>query len=132
MLVSLYTIPYYVPFKKPTFVLGIWHSSEHGKVFLASEFKFSHLDPANPSRAIFKYDECHEDFQEELARRLSQTLNNGPSLERPRVMIQVRRSANDTMLPEFQSTFDPGTNLFELSFDWQGMYSHFFREQKVV
>ncbi|PBK67793.1 hypothetical protein ARMSODRAFT_301379 [Armillaria solidipes] len=111
---------------------GIWHSSEHGKVFLASEFKFSRLGPADPSRAIFKYDECHEDFREELARRLRQMLKNGPSLERPRVMIQVRRSANDTMLPEFQSNFDPGTNLFEISFDWKGMYSHFFREQKEV
>ncbi|PBL04314.1 hypothetical protein ARMGADRAFT_1070782 [Armillaria gallica] len=60
---------------------GIWHSSEHGKVFLASEFKFFRLDPANPSRAIFgKYDECHEDFREELARRLSQMLKNGPRL----------------------------------------------------
>ncbi|PBL04315.1 hypothetical protein ARMGADRAFT_1070783 [Armillaria gallica] len=36
------------------------------------------------------------------------------------------------MLPEFQSTFDPGMNLFEISFDWKGMYSHFFREQKEV
>ncbi len=119
-------------FKKLTFVLGIWHSSEHGKVFLSSEFKFYRLDPADPSRAVFKYDECHENSQEELARRLSQMLKNGPSLERPRVMIQVRRSANDTMLPEFQCTFDPGTNLFEISFDWKGMYSHFFREQKEV
>ncbi|KAK0222827.1 hypothetical protein EDD85DRAFT_859855 [Armillaria nabsnona] len=111
---------------------GIWHSSEHGKVFLASDIKYSHLDPADPSRAVFKYVECHEDFREELAHRLSQMLKNAPSLERPRVMIQVRRSANDTMLPEFQSTFDPGTNLFEISFDWKGMYSHFFREQKEV
>ncbi|KAK0470269.1 uncharacterized protein EV420DRAFT_1499461 [Desarmillaria tabescens] len=111
---------------------GNWYSPEHGKVFFAPEFKFSRLDPANLSRAIYRYDECHEDFRDELARRLRQMFRNGPSLERPRVIIQVRRSANDTMLPEFQSTFDPESNVFEISFDWKGMYSHFFREQKEV
>ncbi|KAK0214074.1 hypothetical protein IW262DRAFT_1466628 [Armillaria fumosa] len=112
---------------------GIRHSSEHGKVFLSSEFKFSHLDPADPSRAIFKYGECHEDFREELARKLRLILKNGPSFERPaRVTIHIRRSVNDTMLPDFQSNFDPGINLFEISFNWKGMYSHFFREEKEV
>ncbi|KAK0214070.1 hypothetical protein IW262DRAFT_295948 [Armillaria fumosa] len=57
---------------------------------------------------------------------------NGPSLERPRVIVQVRRSANDTMLPAFQSNFDPESKVFEISFDWKAMYSHFFREDKEV
>ncbi|KAK0494033.1 hypothetical protein EDD18DRAFT_379479 [Armillaria luteobubalina] len=29
-----------------------WYSEDHGKVFLASEFKFPRIDPTNPSRAI--------------------------------------------------------------------------------
>ncbi|KAK0193393.1 hypothetical protein F5146DRAFT_1030424 [Armillaria mellea] len=57
---------------------------------------------------------------------------NGPSFERPRVIVQVRRSANDTMLPAFQSNFDPESKVFEVSFDWKGMYSHFFREKNEV
>ncbi|KAK0470244.1 uncharacterized protein EV420DRAFT_100128 [Desarmillaria tabescens] len=110
---------------------GKCYSSEHGKVFLASEFKFPHLDPADPSRAIFKDEECrrHEDFHAAFTRRM---FNDGPSLERPRAIVQVRHSANDTMLPGFQSNFDPDLGVFEVSFEWKGMYSHFFREQKEV
>ncbi|SJK99556.1 uncharacterized protein ARMOST_02864 [Armillaria ostoyae] len=109
---------------------GEWYSEDHGEVFPASEFKFSRLDPTNPSRAIYNDEQCHED--KEFARRLRRMFKNGPSLERPRVIVQVRRSANDTMLPAFQSNFDPESKVFEISFDWKGMYSHFFREDKEV
>ncbi|PBL04286.1 hypothetical protein ARMGADRAFT_1004874 [Armillaria gallica] len=111
---------------------GEWYSEDHGKVFLASEFKFSRLDPTDPSRAIYNDEQCHEDFHEEFARRLKRMFENGPSLERPRVIVQVRRSANDTMLPAFHSNFDPESKVFEISFDWKGMYNHFFREDKEV
>ncbi|PBL04300.1 hypothetical protein ARMGADRAFT_1070772 [Armillaria gallica] len=56
---------------------------------------------------------------------------NGPSLEFPNVIIQIRHDANDTMLPDFRYEFDPDPDIeFEVSFNWKGMYSHFFREQR--
>lgn len=56
----------------------------------------------------------------------------GPSLERPNIIVQVQQEVNDTMLPDFRYSFDPQSSLFEISFNWKGMYSHFFREQRVV
>ncbi len=49
------------------------------------------------------------------------------------MVIQVRHDVNDTMLPDFRYHFDPDLNVkLEVSFDWKGMYCHFFREQKEV
>ncbi len=39
---------------------------------------------------------------------------------------------NDTILPDFWYGFDPQSSLLEISFHWQGMYSHFSREKREV
>ncbi|KAK0444023.1 hypothetical protein EV421DRAFT_1801607 [Armillaria borealis] len=89
------------------------------------KLQFDHLDSTDPSRAVFESSECQD--------RLKPVLGNGLSLEHPNVIIQVRHGANDTMLPDFRYHFDPDLDVkFEVSFDWKGMYCHFFREQKEV
>ncbi|KAK0214071.1 hypothetical protein IW262DRAFT_1466625 [Armillaria fumosa] len=41
---------------------GEWYSEDHGEVFLASEFKFSRLDPTNPARAIYNESNAMKTF----------------------------------------------------------------------
>ncbi|KAK0470240.1 uncharacterized protein EV420DRAFT_1634679 [Desarmillaria tabescens] len=66
------------------------------------------------------------------AESLEWALRNGSSLEL-NVIIQIRHDANDTMLPDLRYHFDSDEDVeFEVSFDWKGMYSHFFREQREV
>ncbi|KAK0193394.1 hypothetical protein F5146DRAFT_1030425 [Armillaria mellea] len=85
------------------------------------ELQFHRLDAADPTRAVFE----SSAYQVLLER----VLKKGPSLSN--VIIQIRHDANDTMLPDFRYHFDPDPAVnFEVSFDWKGMYCHFFREQK--
>ncbi|PBL04305.1 hypothetical protein ARMGADRAFT_1070776 [Armillaria gallica] len=89
------------------------------------ELQFDHLDTTDSFRAVFESSEC-QDCHEPV-------LGNGLSLEQPNVIIQVRHDVNDTMLPDFRYHFDPDLDVkFQVSFDWKGMYCHFFREQKEV
>ncbi|KAK0470259.1 uncharacterized protein EV420DRAFT_1757822 [Desarmillaria tabescens] len=89
------------------------------------ELQFYSLDPDDSSRAIFESYECQES--------LEWALRHASSLEHPNVIIQVRHAANDTMLPDLRYHFDPAEDVeFEVSFDWKGMYSHFFREREEV
>ncbi|KAK0444007.1 hypothetical protein EV421DRAFT_1903134 [Armillaria borealis] len=87
------------------------------------ELQFYRLDAADPTRAVFE----SSAYQGLLER----ALKKGPSLSN--VIIQIRHDANDTTLPEFRYHFNPDPAVkFEVSFDWKGMYCHFFREQKEV
>ncbi len=88
------------------------------------KLQFDHLDSTDSSRAVFESSECQG---------LERELGNGLSLEQPNVIIQVRHDVNDTMLPDFRYHLDPDLDVkLEVSFDWKGMYCHFFREQKEV
>ncbi|KAK0193378.1 hypothetical protein F5146DRAFT_379785 [Armillaria mellea] len=97
-----------------------WLHIDTGELETDIELQFYALDPTDSTHAVFEsYN--YEDY-------LERTLRNGPCLQFPNVIIQIRHDANDTMLPNFRCHLDP--NKFEVSFDWKGMYSHFFREQK--
>ncbi|SJK99566.1 uncharacterized protein ARMOST_02874 [Armillaria ostoyae] len=92
---------------------------------LRTEFQFYRLDPTDSTRAIFESYKYKDGIEE--------ALRTGPSLECPNMVIQVRREVNDTVLPDFRYHSDSDLDLkFEVSFDWKGMYCHFFREQKEV
>ncbi|PBL04299.1 hypothetical protein ARMGADRAFT_1057108 [Armillaria gallica] len=95
-----------------------------------TEFEFSRLDPADSSRAIYTHHKFDKGFQEDVCRCLNVVFEAGPSLERPKIIVQVQQEVNDTMLPDFRYSFDPQSCLFEISFNWKGMYNHFFREQR--
>ncbi|KAK0432285.1 hypothetical protein EV421DRAFT_1508249 [Armillaria borealis] len=89
------------------------------------EFQFYRLDPTDSTRAIFESYKYEDGIEE--------ALRTGPSLERPNMVIQIRHELNDTALPDFRYHSDSDLDLkFEVSFDWKGMYCHFFREQKEV
>ncbi|PBK67783.1 hypothetical protein ARMSODRAFT_1020298 [Armillaria solidipes] len=106
--------------------------SSRSRTIHTTEFEFSRLDPADSSRAIYTHHKFDEGFQEDVCRCLNVVFGTGPSLEQPSIIVQVQQEVNDTMLPDFRHSFDPQSSLFEISFNWKGMYSHFFREQRVV
>src|ERR1700733_11203721 len=103
------------------------YSEQHGKVFLDCEFEFSHLDP-DPlrSRVTFVDKQCADVFKKKLSRRLKSIFEYGNLVHDPKIIVQVRRDANDTQIPEMQADWD---NL-EISFDWKAMYNAYFREDK--
>ncbi|KAK1215251.1 hypothetical protein PQX77_022153 [Marasmius sp. AFHP31] len=106
---------------------GGWaYSEKHGKVSLATEFSFSHLDPNDRTRAIFRDVECHDDFKPMMKRHLKSTFEYGNPVHRPKIVIQIRRQANDTPIPGLEFNFD---NL-EMKLDWMAMYSEWFKEGK--
>ncbi|KAJ8082634.1 hypothetical protein PM082_008489 [Marasmius tenuissimus] len=106
---------------------GGWNYSEkHGKVSLATEFSFSHLDPNDPTRAIFRDVECHDDFKPMLKRHLKSQFEYGNPVHCPKIVIQIRRQANDTLIPGLEFNFDD----LEMKLDWKGMYSEWFKEEK--
>ena len=103
------------------------YSQEHGKVFLNCEFELSHLDP-DPlsSRVTFAEKQCADVFKKKLSRRLKSIFEYGNVVHDPKIIVQVRRDANDTQIPEMQADWDK----LEISFDWKAMYSLYFREDK--
>ncbi|SJK99558.1 uncharacterized protein ARMOST_02866 [Armillaria ostoyae] len=89
------------------------------------DFQFYCLDPADSARAIF------ESYKYKTS--IEEVLRIGPSLERPNMIIQIRHQLNDTVLPDFRYLSDSNFDLkLEISFDWKGMYCHFFRELREV
>ncbi|SJK99542.1 uncharacterized protein ARMOST_02847 [Armillaria ostoyae] len=100
-----------------------WLHVDIGRRDTDVELQFYGLDPTDSARAIFE--SCvYQDY-------LEWEFSNGPSLEFPHVIIQIRHEANDTMLPDFRYEFNPDPDIeFEVSFDWKAMYSHFFQEQR--
>ncbi|PBL04284.1 hypothetical protein ARMGADRAFT_1158124 [Armillaria gallica] len=89
------------------------------------EFQFYCLDPTDSAHAILEFYNYKNSIEE--------ALGIGPSLERPNMIIPVRHQINDTVLPDVRylpdSNFD---SKLEVSFDWKGMYCHFFRELREV
>ncbi|KAL0564403.1 hypothetical protein V5O48_017646 [Marasmius crinis-equi] len=105
---------------------GWAYSEKHGKVSLATEFSFSHLDPTNRNRAIFRDEECHDDFKPLMKLHLKAHLEYGNPVHRPKIIVQIRHFANDTPIPGLELNLDE----LEMSVDWMGMYSEWFREEK--
>ncbi|KAF9269822.1 hypothetical protein L218DRAFT_993813 [Marasmius fiardii PR-910] len=96
------------------------------KVSLATEYTFSHLDLNDRTRAIFRDKECHQDFKRLMRRTLKEIFEEGNPVDNPQVVIQIRREASDTLIPNLE--FD--WNNLEMKFDWMGMYSEWFKEEK--
>ncbi|KAK0470258.1 uncharacterized protein EV420DRAFT_101953 [Desarmillaria tabescens] len=97
------------------------------------KFEFSHIDPTDSSRAIYKHPKLDERYLEDICHCLNTVLEASVSqLEWPKILIEVQHHFNDTMLPDLRYSFDPQSSLFEISFNWKGMFSHFFREEREV
>ncbi|KAK0470242.1 uncharacterized protein EV420DRAFT_100333 [Desarmillaria tabescens] len=98
-----------------------------------TKFEFSHIDPTDSSRVIYKHSKLDERYREDTCYCLNTVLEASISqLEWPKILIEVQHHLNDTMLPDLRYSFDPQSSLFEISFNWKGMFSHFFREEREV
>ncbi|ESK94734.1 hypothetical protein Moror_14229 [Moniliophthora roreri MCA 2997] len=104
---------------------GGWdYSEKFGKLSLNTEFQFSHINPSDRTRAIFRIEDgCRDEVKPILAKRLKML---GNPVHTPKIVIQIRRTANDTMIPDFEPDWDK----LELRLNWIGMYSEWFREEK--
>lgn len=103
------------------------YSEKYGKVLLSCNFEFSHLDP-DPliGRVTFTEKECADIFKKKLISRLKSIFEYGNLAHDPKVIVQVRKDANDTQIPGMEADWDK----LEISFDWKKMYSAYFREDK--
>ena len=61
-----------------------------------------------------------------MKRHLMSTFEYGNPVHHPKIIVQIRHSANDTFIPGLEFDFD---NL-EMKLDWMGMYSEWFKEEK--
>lgn len=100
-----------------------------GKVFLDSNLEFDGLDPNDTSIAIFREKECHDDFKPRLIKSLKGKFDNryGNACHAPRIVIKMRRMANDTPICDMVADWD---NL-QLTANWKKMFSEFFAEEKA-
>ncbi|KAF8916127.1 hypothetical protein CPB85DRAFT_370182 [Mucidula mucida] len=77
--------------------------------------------------AVFKEKNCHADFQPKLIERLKENFEYGNVCHEPRIIIEIRRLANDTPICDMQPDWD---NLC-LTANWKMMLSEFFAEEKA-
>lgn len=107
---------------------GIWYNSEAcgGKVNLRSiSFEFGRF--ANDGEtAIFKVEDCAEEYMSEIMRRVSYCISTA-SIERPGQLVCFRGVVNDTDVPGL--AVDKESR--EISFDWRAMFSRFCAEKKL-
>ncbi|KAF5378902.1 hypothetical protein D9615_006853 [Tricholomella constricta] len=104
---------------------GKWRPRKYGRVMLSATFAFDRFDGSNPSRAIFSDKGCESRFFDKLCERVRDKMEYGNPAYSPNVIIQVRRMVNDTAVPGLEFDFEK----LEMSFDWNRMYSAFFKEE---
>lgn len=101
---------------------------DKGKESLEGEFTFSHIDPNDRSRAVFR--ETEGEGEEGLHARLSKhykvLFRKGLPVDKPKFYVQIRLFANDTLIPVVKADWDA----LELTVDWKDMYTEWFREAK--
>ncbi|KAG5649720.1 hypothetical protein H0H81_002374 [Sphagnurus paluster] len=126
--------PFLPPNMSKNMPMGTCPALQGGKIALSSSFTFSRLDPTNPSRAIFAdIDLCESEFEEELESRLRLRLGLGRERmpQRSQLAVHIRRDwINDTALPGFALNLDGEKP--EVSFEWHGMCSALFREERKL
>ncbi|KAH8102089.1 hypothetical protein BXZ70DRAFT_1006712 [Cristinia sonorae] len=107
--------------------IGMARDSGYNKVALCARFTFSRLDPTDRTRAIFCDDEVVADeYHEMMTSALKDRFGAGLSVRKPRVIIKIRHEANDTHIPGFTANWKK----LEVSCDWMGMMSEWFKEEK--
>ena len=92
-----------------------------------ARFKFSHLDSADRTRAIFR-EEYHKDDEEEklvLAKYLTKKFKGGISVSHPKIFVRIRHYANDTFVPDMEPSWDA----HEIKLNWVGMYTEWLKEE---
>lgn len=105
------------------------HDEGYNKVHLSVSFRFSHLDPQNRTRAIFREDECADKYKPAMQKCLNSRFKDGrpgPVHARPKVLVNIRHSVNDTYIPGWKGDWER----LEVSVDWMGMYSEWYREER--
>ncbi|KAG5639062.1 hypothetical protein H0H81_007320 [Sphagnurus paluster] len=107
---------------------GKWFRGPPGSApyHLDAVFRFEKLDPRNPWRAIFVDPVC---AIPKTVSRIKKMFQYGPQAHSPAILIQIRRMVNDTAVPGLVLNLERLERL-ELSCDWRGMYSAFFREER--
>lgn len=108
------------------YFLGTDYDEQGCKVALVSKFSFSHLDPENRTRAIFRDGNRPQDVKPLLSKRFASMFRNGIEPHRPRIYVQLSRSVNDTDIPDFEPNWDA----LEIKCNWMGMYSEYMKERR--
>lgn len=93
---------------------------------LGSKFSFSHLDPENRARAIFRDSSCFQDIKPLLSKCFASMFRDGMEPHRLRIYVQLRHSVNDTDVPDFEPNWDA----LEIKCNWMGMYSEYMKERR--
>uniref|UniRef100_A0A0W0FHI2 Uncharacterized protein n=1 Tax=Moniliophthora roreri TaxID=221103 RepID=A0A0W0FHI2_MONRR len=98
------------------------------KFSLGVVFCFAQVDPDDRERAIFRIQEdCPDHFKPMLRQRFDSLFNQaGSPAQQPRAIVQIRRHANDTSVPDMF----PDREKLEIKVNWVGVYSEFFKEEK--
>ncbi len=76
--------------------------------------------------AVFKIEDCAEEYMEEIMRRVSRCVANC-TIDRPGHMVSFRGVVNDTDVPDLAVREE----LREISFNWRAMFSQFLAEAKL-
>lgn len=93
------------------------------------DFSFSHVDPDDRTRAVFRIvpeQSNSEDVKATVTKHLKSMFEDGNPSHKPQIIVQIRKEANDTLLPGFEPNWDA----LEIKVNWIGMYSEWFREHK--
>lgn len=108
---------------------GIWYNEDAfgGKVNLRSiSFGFDRF--ANEGKtAVFKIEDCVEEFMSEIMGRVSYCIDAESTIENPGHLVYFRRLVNDTEVPDL--AVDARSR--EIGFDWRAMFSRFLAERKL-
>ncbi|KAF9003736.1 hypothetical protein BDZ89DRAFT_1145975 [Hymenopellis radicata] len=96
---------------------------------LSASFSFDSLDPSDPAIALFKDKDCDADLRPKVIRRLKDRFDDefGNVCHAPRIVVQVRRLANDTPICDMKPDWDT----LSLTANWKKMFSEFFAEEKA-
>ncbi|KAK7026503.1 hypothetical protein VNI00_015583 [Paramarasmius palmivorus] len=95
-------------------------------IHAGTQFQFSHIDPDDPSRAVFRDEETSIQDRPVIISRLQRFFGDGIPPHTPMIVVHIRSYANDTWIPILEYDWDA----MEATVDWRGMYTEYFREEK--
>lgn len=98
---------------------------DHGKVNMTTLFNFKDISE-DRKVATFQGGEEEEDDLRELQEDMIGDAIDAATVEKPVPYVQFRGQVHDTEVPGLE--FDSGN--LEVTFNWRGMYSAFFAEER--
>jgi hypothetical protein len=110
---------------------GGWgYDKDVGKLSLVGNYDLKHLDGTEHQLAVFRDDECAEQFKEIYRTVMTQVMDFEDPGYNPKVMIGVRRELTDLLPLDLQCDFisEPPT----MKFNWRTYFCTFFDEQKQI